>query len=231
MALILAIESATSVCSTSLFENGDLLDSNEVNQPNAHSSLLSVMVDELLSRNNLRSNQLQAIAISEGPGSYTGLRIGASLAKGICFASDLKLITVNTLDSIAYNAKGLYKGTDEDFYIIPMIDARRMEVYTKVLDSDFNNWKEIKAMVIEEDSFATFLLEQKCIFCGDGAEKCKDIITSPNAVFVDALATSRTMGIIAEAKFQKREFANVAYFEPFYLKEFQATVPKKNIFG
>jgi len=229
MALILGLESATTVCSAALFKNGECIDVEEVSEPNAHSAKLSLFVLELFKRNAIEANNLDAVAISEGPGSYTGLRIGTSLAKGICFGAEKPLITINTLHSIAEHAQQFIH-SESEYFIIPMIDARRMEVYTKIFDSKLNAITQTSAHVLTEESFSEYLAKAECYFCGDGAEKCMPLFQSANAKYIEAFATSKSMARLAEEKFQKNEFADVAYFEPFYLKEFQATVPKKNIF-
>jgi tRNA threonylcarbamoyladenosine biosynthesis protein TsaB len=226
MSLIINIETATQIGSVSLTKDGQLVDFMESKDGNTHAAQLAPMIDTLIKRNNLTYGQLSAIAISEGPGSYTGLRIGTSTAKGLCFALDIPLITIGTLQSLAAHAIAEY---DDSFKGIfqPMIDARRMEVYSQSFDADAKALNEVEAVIVDEESFASVLSANKVLFFGDGAEKCKETIIHPNAIFIDDLQVS-ALGMIklSYQKFLNKEFANVAYFEPFYLKEFVAAVSK-----
>jgi tRNA threonylcarbamoyladenosine biosynthesis protein TsaB len=224
MALILNIETSTTVCSVSISKDGNLIDIREQNDGYSHSEVLSPFIDDLLKSNNLAVKNLDAIAISKGPGSYTGLRIGTSTAKGLCYALDIPLIAVSTLKSMAKNTAHNYPEID---VFAPMIDARRMEVYTALFDKDNNQIEDVYAKIIDEGSFKELLKGKKILFFGDGANKCVDVIESKNAFFdLNALASSAGMAPIAENYFNENKFVDLAYFEPFYLKDFIAGVPK-----
>ena len=234
MALILNLESSTEVCSVSLAKNGLLIDSIENFEGQNHAKLLSVFTDDMINRNNLGFQQLDAVAISKGPGSYTGLRIGVSLAKGICYGNKIPLIAVNPLKAMAWHvAQNLekYKLNDEpDLLLCPMIDARRMEVYTALYTSNLDEVDSVDAQIIVEDSFVEKLAESKIVFFGNGSSKCSAQITSPNAIFLDDVRTSaQFMCSLSNKAFENNDFVNLAYFEPFYLKDFIAGIPKKNI--
>jgi len=230
MSLILCIETATPVCSVALIRNGKIFSHKESSKKNSHSEVVTLFIDEILKENNLNYTDLNAIAVSKGPGSYTGLRIGVSTAKGLCYALDIPLIAINTLQSMSNGMANIYPEKNnftENVLFCPMIDARRMEVYSAIYDMNNNEIRETKAEIIDENSFADYLSQNKMIFFGDGAEKCKNIISSPNAVFYDNLLPSAEyMASLSEKKFQNQKFEDVAYFEPFYLKDFIAGIPK-----
>lgn len=228
MAYLLCIETATPVCSIALFENDRLLGLKESNERNSHAELVTVFIGELLLENNLHPEDLSVVAVSQGPGSYTGLRIGVSVAKGLCYAKDIPLISVPTLQSLAWGAKQRCKEQNLDQYLfVPMIDARRMEVYTAIYNKGVEQVEEVQARIIDADAFSDLLLTNKLVFVGDGAPKCKPVITNKNAVFIDDfLSSAKNMGALAFEKFQNKQFEDVAYFEPFYLKEFVAGIPK-----
>lgn len=227
MALILNIDTSTDVCSVAIARDGNAIALKENNEGGNHSVLLGVYVDELLKENGLTANDLDAVAVSMGPGSYTGLRIGVSLAKGICFGAGKPLIAVNTLQALA---NAIVRKEGEKAYYCPMIDARRMEVYTAFFDQENRTVIDTKAEIINADSFANLLAEHKIYFFGNGSDKIKNILTSPNAHFIANVETSaRHMTQLAEQLFTTQQFADVAYFEPFYLKDFIATTPKKKI--
>ncbi|WP_372774059.1 tRNA (adenosine(37)-N6)-threonylcarbamoyltransferase complex dimerization subunit type 1 TsaB [Mangrovibacterium sp.] len=234
MAYILHLESSTSVCSVALALNGELVDLMESNEGQNHAKLLSVFAADLLSRNNLRPEQLEAVAVSEGPGSYTGLRIGVSLAKGLCYANQIPLIAVSPLQSMCEQVISQHKqlGVDEltDCLLVPMIDARRMEVYTATYALPNHLIKAVSSEIINEQSFLDELSSKKILFFGNGAEKCKTHLTHPNATIIPGIETSaQFMCQLAWNAFQNKQFADLAYFEPFYLKDFIAGTPKKNI--
>ncbi len=231
MARILNIETSTTVCSVSIAENGNKIIGKETMIQNAHSKVLTVFIEEILKEANLKIKDFDAVAVRKGPGSYTGLRIGVSAAKGIAYGAGKKLISVNTLQNMAWGAKQFLK-PEGNILFAPMIDARRMEVYTQLFDSELKPVNEITAEIIDEQSFLKELEKQKKYFFGDGAAKCKETITHKNAIFVEELYPSADYMIeFSEKAFNDKNFEDVAYFEPFYLKDFIAGIPKKNIFG
>ncbi len=223
MALILSIETATSVCSVALHEKGELMNYKEINSDKSHSQLLLQYVEEVLKDAGKSKRELAAIAVSEGPGSYTGLRIGLSTAKGLCYALDIPLIAINTLD-----AMGLLVDGANELLCAPMIDARRMEVYTALYDAQNHRVLAPCSMIIDSESFAEQLKFNKIMLYGNGAEKCRSVITHENVLFYEALPSAKTVGVLAYDKFKKENFEDIAYFEPNYLKEFYSPAPKKN---
>jgi tRNA threonylcarbamoyladenosine biosynthesis protein TsaB len=231
MALILNIETATEICSVSISENGKLIALKEDTEGQQHAKLLTVLISELFDENNISIKALKAVAVSQGPGSYTGLRIGVSAAKGIAYAADIPLLAINTLQALALGVSkdGNY-GIDTLF--CPMIDARRMEVYTACFDINNKMKKDICAEIIDENYFNGILKDHQVIFLGNGASKCKQSIKSANAVFIDhARCSAANMTELSFLAFQNHQFVDVAYFEPFYLKDFIASVPKNTILG
>lgn len=218
---ILNIDTSTAVCSASISVNGKVVAWRLNNDGVNHAKMLPVFVDELLSELDQKGQKLDAVALSIGPGSYTGLRIGTSMAKGVCYGNNIPLLPIDTLQ-ILCEAVRMQNPEYEQLTLCPMIDARRMEVYTALFQG-FDRITEIEAKIITEDTFAEILNTKKICFFGDGAEKCKEVIKSENAVFIDNYCPdARFMGRLAEMAFQKGEKADVAYFTPFYLKEFQA---------
>jgi len=221
MAFILNIETATPVCSIALGKDGALLAHRTSVEHNVHSERLTVFIDELMQECGCDFNMLDAVAVSEGPGSYTGLRIGASVAKGLCYGLEKPLISIKTLQSMSHGMS--VQCPDETALYCPMIDARRMEVYTALYDFNGNEIEPTTAKVIDAASFQEILSQQKVIFAGDGMEKCREVINAPNALFLTQFSHAAEWMIpLSEAKWNIRHFADVAYFEPFYLKEFQA---------
>ncbi|WP_055443745.1 tRNA (adenosine(37)-N6)-threonylcarbamoyltransferase complex dimerization subunit type 1 TsaB [Lacinutrix himadriensis] len=225
MAIILNIETATTNCSVSLSKEGETFALQEDNSKQySHAERLHVYIDDLLQQNNIKPTELDAIAVSKGPGSYTGLRIGVSAAKGLCFALDKPLISISTLEALARQVKA------EDGLIVPMLDARRMEVYSAVFDASFNTVREIEAQILDEQSFASYLEKGKVYFIGNGVEKTKTLITHENAVFIDdKLPSANEMSVIAFHKYKNNDIEDVAYFEPYYLKDFVALKPKPKV--
>ena len=215
---ILNIETATTNCSVSLSKDGETLVLKEDNDKNySHAEKLHLFIDAILKEANINSNNLDAIAISKGPGSYTGLRIGVSAAKGLCFALDKPLISVPTLEALAHQVKA------NNGVIVAMLDARRMEVYSAIYDSNYNQIRETQAQVLDENAFAEYLETQKVYFIGNGVEKTKALINHPNAVFIEGkLPSSREMSLLAYNKYKISDTEDVAYFEPYYLKDFVA---------
>lgn len=227
MAYIVSIETATKICSVALHHQGKLLALREDDSANSHSANITVFVNEVLQEAGIGHNMVNAIAVSKGPGSYTGLRIGVSAAKGLCYGLGIPLIAVNTLEAMAQHTL-LSSHKKENTLLCPMIDARRMEVFCGLLNHQGQWVKETEAVIVDENSFAQQLAAQTVVFFGNGAEKCKTAINNPNAVFVDGVEPSATYtGQIAWEKYSQQMFEDVAYFEPFYLKEFMITTPKK----
>lgn len=235
MALILNIETSTEVCSALLARDGIAIHSRENLSGQNHSMLLTVYLEELMAESNITIGQLDAVAVSGGPGSYTGLRIGVSVAKGLCYAAHLPMIAINSLeamaDSVIRNLKHKHVVNPGKPLFCPMIDARRMEVYTAFYDENGLPVRGIQADIIDHQSYLPYLDSHTVYFFGNGASKCREAITHPNAIFIDDIITSaRNMVALAERDFSKKEFVDVAYYEPFYLKDFIATIPVKNIF-
>ncbi|WP_109831373.1 tRNA (adenosine(37)-N6)-threonylcarbamoyltransferase complex dimerization subunit type 1 TsaB [Reichenbachiella versicolor] len=229
MALILALETSTSCGSVALLQDDKLIGYQYYNIDKSHSSLLHPMIDQLMKNCQFKLSELDAVAISEGPGSYTGLRIGTSAAKGLCFSLDIPLISINTLEAMAHQVKSM--GNTFDLYC-PMIDARRMEVYTLLLDTTSTIRLPTEPMILDESSFEKELEANKIAFFGDGAFKFKDIVDSSNAVFIDKVTPSAAeIAFLATRKYQEALFENVVSFEPFYLKEFRIIPSKKNYAG
>ncbi|QNM85345.1 tRNA (adenosine(37)-N6)-threonylcarbamoyltransferase complex dimerization subunit type 1 TsaB [Polaribacter pectinis] len=225
MAIILNIETATKNCSVSLAKDGKILAIKELNNGNySHAEVLHPFIVDILSEAKITTQEIDAVAVSKGPGSYTGLRIGVSAAKGLCFAFNKPLISLDTLKSLA-NAISVENGL-----IVPMLDARRMEVYSAVFDIDYQQKREIQAEIIDNNSFSEELSKGKVYFLGDGAEKCKETITNQNAIFVDGkFPSAKEMASLSNEKYKKNDIEDVAYFEPFYLKDFIAIPEKKAI--
>ncbi|MTI31325.1 tRNA (adenosine(37)-N6)-threonylcarbamoyltransferase complex dimerization subunit type 1 TsaB [Xanthovirga aplysinae] len=225
MALILSIETSTKVCSVALHQKGKLLASKELFLEKSHSALLSTLIDELLKSCRVQFSNLEAIAVSKGPGSYTGLRIGVSTAKGLCYALGVPLIAVNTLEAMAY---GVNQFNLSNALLCPMIDARRMEVYCLIADTQMGVIEPTHAKIIDETSFSNLLVNHDVLFFGDGASKCQDVLGhNANAKFLNSISPSAVnTGYLAGMKFLKEDFEDLAYFEPFYLKDFRVTKPK-----
>jgi tRNA threonylcarbamoyladenosine biosynthesis protein TsaB len=207
----------------------------ENNDSKSHASMLTVFIGEILKETGIQTRGLDAIAVSKGPGSYTGLRIGVSVAKGIAYASSIPLIGIDTTYSMFWGITGKYKnnaGTAEKALFCPMLDARRMEVYYSIYDSEGNTVEKITADIITEESFNDIDEKKKIIFFGDGAIKCRDIIKRPNIYFDEDFRISAShMYIPAIESLEHHKFEDVAYFEPFYLKDFITSTPRKNILG
>lgn len=229
MSRILQIETATTVCSVALATDGVITAFKQVDQRNVHAEVITLYIEELINTAGLKYTDLDAIAISCGPGSYTGLRIGVSTAKGLCYALDKPLIAIETLEAMANGViadKSL--SIDENILLCPMIDARRMEVYTALFDGSGNRIKDTVAEIVDEQSFSDYLSTHKIIFFGDGAEKCQAVLgNNPNAQFLNGFTNSAThLTKQAAERFVIRDFVDVVYFEPFYLKEFLVTTKK-----
>lgn len=222
---ILNIETATKNCSVALAKNGETILCKEISELGySHAEKLHVFIEEICNESTIQLKDLQAIAVSKGPGSYTGLRIGVSAAKGFCYALDIPLISVDTLAVLASQAVSIAKEND---LIIPMIDARRMEVYSAIFNNKLEKVREIEAQIIDENSFAS--IENTIYFIGDSSEKAKTVLTKSNFIFLDEIVypSAKDMSAISFQKFLNKDFEDVAYFEPFYLKDFLITTSKK----
>jgi tRNA threonylcarbamoyladenosine biosynthesis protein TsaB len=222
LAYILNIETTTTNCSVSLsFEGETLVLKEDYNNNYSHAERLHVYIEDVLREAKVSRGQLNAIAVSKGPGSYTGLRIGVSAAKGLCYALNIPLISISTLKALAHQVKNA-KG-----WIIPLLDARRMEVYSAVLDNNYSLIRDIQAQVIEENSFNEYLEMGEVYFIGNGVVKTSSLLSHPNAKFLEGkLPSANEMSYLAYEKYKKRDIEDVAYFEPFYLKDFIAIKPK-----
>jgi tRNA threonylcarbamoyladenosine biosynthesis protein TsaB len=225
LSTILHIETSTKNCSVSIANCGELISLKEINTGEySHAEMLHPLINEALLESKLTIKDIEAIAVGKGPGSYTGLRIGVSAAKGLCFANDIPLISINSLEILAQSI------TIDSGLIIPMIDARRLEVYAAIYDKNLNAVRETKAEIIDSHSFLDELQNQKVYFLGDGAKKSKEIILHENAVFIEnVFPSAKKMATISYHKFKNESTEDVAYFEPFYLKNFVATQEKKKI--
>lgn len=230
MSCILNIETATPVCSVAVSNDGKLIfGKEELNGP-SHATLLGVFVAEALAFVREQQIRLDAVAVSCGPGSYTGLRIGVSEAKGLCYGLSVPLIAIETP---LIMAEGVLKNKHipDDTLLCPMIDARRMEVYAALYDNQLNKVRDISADIVDEQTYREYLGKNKILFFGDGSDKCKEVIKNENAVFLEGIYPSaKDMVRLSEKAFAEKDFVDVAYFEPFYLKDFIATTPKKKVF-
>ena len=229
--MILCIETATGVCSAALCNDSGILHLREAAEGKSHASQLTVLIRELLAEASVNAPELEAVAVSKGPGSYTGLRIGVSVAKGIAYGAGIPLIGINTLTAMYYGYVSKYHVPEEENLLLcPMIDARRMEVYNALFSPDGRMIRETAADIIGENSFSDELSRGRVIFFGSGAAKCQDIISNDNALFIDDFILSASyLHLPSTEALKKKRFEDTAYFEPFYLKEFLATVPKKLI--
>ena len=223
LTFILNIETSTKNCSVSIAKCGELISLKEINNGEySHAEMLHPLIKEALIESKLTIDQIDAIAVGKGPGSYTGLRIGISAAKGLCFANDIPLISINSLEILAHSTL-IHKG-----YIVPMIDARRMEVYSAIFDESYQAIRETKAEIIDVNSFSDKIQNHTIYFVGDGAEKCEEIILNKNARFVkNKFPSAKEMVKLSYPKYKNNNTEDVAYFEPFYLKNFIATQEKK----
>ncbi len=222
MAKILCIETSTKVCSAALSVDGNIVAFKEVNEENfSHAENLNVFIEGVLEKAGVSKDSLEAVAVSQGPGSYTGLRIGVSTAKGLCYGLNIPLIALSTLKCMAW---GLAQQVNEGV-LVPMIDARRMEVFCAQYDMNLNELSPVEAKVLDENSFTE--IAETIHFFGDGSTKFETVSSSEKAQFHELLPSARWMGNLGDLAFQEGKFADTAYFEPFYLKDFVAGVPKK----
>ena len=248
MERIILIETSTALCSVALAEDGKVTAYRESSAPKAHASLTAVFVQEVLEERGVKLADCDAVCVSKGPGSYTGLRVGVSTAKGLCFGSGKPLVAVGTLDTLVAQASEIgcqarndvstgsgnvipseVEGSAPYRFIIPMIDARRMEVYSAVFENG-TQITETTPVIVDENSFAEYLEQGQVLFIGDGGGKCADVIKHPNAHFCQCNPKASAMLQPAVNAYRAQQFEDVAYFEPFYLKEFVATVSKKKLF-
>ena len=229
MALILIIETATKNCSIALCENGIAIESIDYNDGNfSHAEKLHLFIENILLKSGKKLSDLNAIAVSKGPGSYTGLRIGVSACKGLCFGLNIPLIAIETLEILARTYLEENKITEQDL-LIPMIDARRMEVYTATFDSKLNKIKETEALILQNHSFDEFISKSSCHFIGDGAEKSEVLFKGKKTSFTPNIYPSaKVMALYLEQAFIAKKFEDTAYFEPYYLKDFVDGKKNKN---
>ena len=228
MARILLLETSTAQLSAALAEDGVVTASRICGEPRMQAALAAPYVKEVLG--DLSVKDLDAVCVGKGPGSYTGLRVGVSTAKGLCFGAGIPLLAAGTLDVLVQEAHRLGVVPAGCRAIVPMVDARRMEVYTAVFSPDGRQLTETRPVVVEEGSLAAELAEGPVLFIGDGALKCRETLACGNAFFAEAFPTAMAMAPLAEAAWNEKRFEDLAYFEPFYLKDFVATVPRKKLF-
>ncbi len=227
--MILCIETATGVCSAALCSDAGVIAVAAAPAGMSHAARLTILIQKLLDGARMEAGDLDAVAVSKGPGSYTGLRIGVSTAKGIAYAAGIPLLGINTLTSMCFGYKALHNDSlSSDTLLCPMIDARRMEVYNALFNFEGTMVKETSADIIDNNSFAEELADRRIIFFGNGAEKCRNIITHPNASFVEHFELSASyLQIPSVNALKSKQYEDLAYFEPYYLKEFIATIPRR----
>lgn len=227
---IINIETATNICSVAIAEKGEVIFERNAFDGPSHASLLGVFVKETVDESQSQGLSIDAVAVSSGPGSYTGLRIGVSMAKGLCFGWNVPLIGIPTLDIIAARAIRLHAPVSSDDLYCAMLDARRMEVYAAIYDGSLRKVRDTEAVIVTADAYASLLERHTVYFFGNGAAKCKEVIQSPRAVFMDNMyPLAGEMAAGSEQAYVEKRFEDMAYFEPFYLKEFVATVAKNKV--
>lgn len=226
LAYILHIETSTKNCSVSIAADGKVLSLKEINNGNySHAEMLHPLILDSLKESNIKISDIDAVAVGKGPGSYTGLRIGVSAAKGLCFANNLPLLSINSLEILAHTQQ-----IEKEGYLVPMIDARRMEVYAAIYNTNYESIRDTQADIVTDKSYLEYLEKGDVYFFGDGAEKCKETITHKNAHFVEGqFPSAEQMALLSYEKYLQKDFEDVAYFEPFYLKDFIVTSEKKKI--
>ena len=235
MALILSIETGTDICSVALANDGELMALRESDEGRDHAKKVALFVDELLRETGVQPSDIDAIAVGKGPGSYTGLRIGVSFAKGMCYALNIPLIAIGSLDALAEVARedfeaGILDIEEEDWAqakLCPMVDARRMEVYAQVFDVECKAQSDVVAEVVTEESFNEWRSKGKFVIFGNGAKKCAEML--PDAIIEDVVPSARGIVRLAEEAFNAGKFEDLAYFEPFYLKDFIVIPSKKKL--
>lgn len=233
MSLILCIETGTDICSVGLARDGELVSLRESDEGRDHAKNVAVFVDELLRENDVAAEELSAVAVGMGPGSYTGLRIGVSFAKGLCYGLQIPLVAVGSLDSLVQVAREDYAAGIidveqwDDAVLCPMVDARRMEVYTQMFDAKGQSLNEVKAEIIAEDSFAEWRNGRPFVIFGNGAAKCQEVLK--DAILVNVTPSARGLSALAHQRFEAGQTEDIAYFEPFYLKDFIVIPSKKKL--
>lgn len=233
MSLILCIETGTDICSVGLSRDGELVSLRESDEGRDHAKNVAVFVDELLRENDVAAEELSAVAVGMGPGSYTGLRIGVSFAKGLCYGLQIPLVAVGSLDSLVQVAREDYAAGIidveqwDDAVLCPMVDARRMEVYTQMFDAKGQSLNEVKAEIIAEDSFAEWRNGRPFVIFGNGAAKCQEVLK--DAILVNVTPSARGLAALAHQRFEAGQTEDIAYFEPFYLKDFIVIPSKKKL--
>lgn len=235
MALILSIETGTDICSVALANDGELMALRESDEGRDHAKKVALFVDELLKETGVQPDDLDAIAVGKGPGSYTGLRIGVSFAKGMCYALDIPLIAIGSLDALTEVARedfdaGILDLEDNEWagaYLVPMVDARRMEVYTQIFSTSGDSLTDVSAEVIDADSFSEWRQKGRIVLFGNGAQKCAEVLD--DALYVSVSPSARGIVRLAEEAFNASRFEDLAYFEPFYLKDFVVIPSKKKL--
>ena len=228
MDTIILLETSTELCSAAIARDGEIISYRESGTPRAHASLTAVFVQEMLDETGIRLGDCSAVCVSMGPGSYTGLRVGVSTAKGLCFGAGIPLLAVGTLDTLVWQAISEGSVPEGCRHIVPMIDARRMEVYTSVFSADGRQEEDVRPAVLEPGSFRSLSGSGPVLFIGDGAGKASEVIDLPDAVFIQCCPKASAMLIPAMAEYKSERFKDVAYFEPFYLKEFVVTASRKD---
>ena len=233
MSLILCIETGTDICSVGIARDGELMSLRESDQGRDHAKQVAVFVDELLRETGVKPDELDAVAVGMGPGSYTGLRIGVSFAKGLCYGLNIPLLAVGSLEALTdvaikdYEA-GIIQVEDwDEAFLCPMVDARRMEVYTQIFNSRCESQSEVSAEIITEDSFSQWRAKGKLVIFGNGAAKCQEML--PDAIYIDVAPSARGLTRIAHQLFEAGKTEDIAYFEPFYLKDFVVIPSKKKL--
>lgn len=233
MSLILCIETGTDICSVGIARDGELMSLRESDQGRDHAKQVAVFVDELLRETGVKPDELDAVAVGMGPGSYTGLRIGVSFAKGLCYGLNIPLLAVGSLEALTDVAIKDYEagiiqveGWDEAF-LCPMVDARRMEVYTQIFNSRCESQSEVSAEIITEESFSQWRAKGKLVIFGNGAAKCQEML--PDAIYINVAPSARGLTRIAHQLFEAGKTVDIAYFEPFYLKDFVVIPSKKKL--
>ncbi|MBQ3197043.1 MAG: tRNA (adenosine(37)-N6)-threonylcarbamoyltransferase complex dimerization subunit type 1 TsaB [Alistipes sp.] len=233
MSLILCIETGTDICSVGLARDGELVSLRESDEGRDHAKNVAVFVDELLRENGVAAEELSAVAVGMGPGSYTGLRIGVSFAKGLCYGLQIPLVAVGSLDSMVQVAREDHEAgiidvdNWNDAVLCPMVDARRMEVYTQMFDTQGLPLNEVKAEIVTEESFKEWRNERQLVIFGNGAAKCREVLS--DATYINVTPSARGLAALAHQRFEAGQTEDIAYFEPFYLKDFIIIPSKKKL--